>query len=58
MGLAGSLSISDIPRFAKINPDYLGFRGALCHNSARKNGLDYSNLVRSLEVLRKCNSLI
>lgn len=29
-GLAGSLSVADIPFLAALGPDYLGFRGALC----------------------------
>jgi uncharacterized protein (UPF0264 family) len=29
-GLAGSLSLADIPFLAALGPDYLGFRGALC----------------------------
>ena len=30
-GLAGSLKLTDIPPLLTIAPDYLGFRGALCH---------------------------
>lgn len=29
-GLAGSLTLEDVPALAKHAPDYLGFRGALC----------------------------
>jgi uncharacterized protein (UPF0264 family) len=29
-GLAGSLRLEDIAPLASVNPDYLGFRGALC----------------------------
>jgi len=29
-GLAGSLRIEDVPPLARLAPDYLGFRGALC----------------------------
>jgi len=29
-GLAGSLTLKDIPILAPLGPDYLGFRGALC----------------------------
>lgn len=29
-GLAGSLTVADVARLAPIEPDYLGFRGALC----------------------------
>ncbi|MFZ2311231.1 MAG: (5-formylfuran-3-yl)methyl phosphate synthase, partial [Methylobacter sp.] len=33
-GLAGSLRLEDIPELITYQPDYLGFRGALClqHN--------------------------
>lgn len=37
-GLAGSLKHRDIPRLLPLEPDYLGFRGALC--SASQRGLD------------------
>jgi uncharacterized protein (UPF0264 family) len=30
VGLAGSLKIEDVGPLAALNPDYLGFRGALC----------------------------
>lgn len=34
-GLAGSLRLDDIPELLTFNPDYLGFRGALCHRDRR-----------------------
>lgn len=39
-GLAGSLRAADIPLLAPLGPDYLGFRGALCHGHARTRALD------------------
>lgn len=39
-GLAGSLRRGDIPALLAMAPDYLGFRGALCSNGARTQGLD------------------
>ncbi|HIG91157.1 MAG TPA: hypothetical protein EYQ77_01855 [Methylococcaceae bacterium] len=39
-GLAGSLSLADIPFLTRLNPDYLGFRGALCHAHQRTEKLD------------------
>ena len=39
-GLAGSLSLADIPYLTTLNPDYLGFRGALCHSHQRTEKLD------------------
>jgi len=41
-GLAGSLSLDDIPALKSLGPDYLGFRGALCAGS-RMGALDLSS---------------
>ncbi|MEY4685709.1 MAG: hypothetical protein RLZ25_2168 [Pseudomonadota bacterium] len=38
-GLAGSLSLEDIPKLKPLGADYLGFRGALCAES-RTGALD------------------
>jgi dihydroneopterin aldolase len=42
VGLAGSLAREDIPPLLQIDPDYLGFRGALCRNGERRQQLDAS----------------
>lgn len=39
-GLAGSLKLVDIPVLSSIGPDYLGFRGALCHQHTRTQTLN------------------
>ena len=39
-GLAGSLKQEDIGPLLELAPDYLGFRGALCHQNQRTNALD------------------
>ena len=39
-GLAGSLKVQDIPLLLEVNPDYLGFRGALCRDLKRTNSID------------------
>ena len=39
-GLAGSLKIEDIPTVLKAEPDYLGFRTALCASKKRTSHLD------------------
>lgn len=39
-GLAGSLGVGDIPALLALNPDYLGFRGALCQVGLRTAALD------------------
>lgn len=38
-GLAGSLTIHDIPQLIRKQPDYLGFRGALCESGQRTAGI-------------------
>ena len=40
-GLAGSLSSTDIPELLPLQPDYLGFRGALCIQQQRTAALDH-----------------
>ncbi len=49
-GLAGSLKASDIAPLLKSEPDYLGFRGALCQNNSRIQALNSSSVrnIRSL----------
>lgn len=39
-GLAGSLCLEDIDRLLNLEPDYLGFRGALCSGHDRIKSLD------------------
>jgi uncharacterized protein (UPF0264 family) len=43
-GLAGSLTIADIEPLIKLDPDYLGFRGALCEAGMRTERLSISAL--------------
>lgn len=40
VGFAGSLEAPDVPRLLAYNPDFLGFRGALCENLARDAAID------------------
>ena len=39
-GLAGSLTLADVPILAALKPRYLGFRGALCGRGRREGELD------------------
>jgi len=39
-GLAGALETPDIPRLLSLRPGFLGFRGALCKQGKRTDGLD------------------
>jgi dihydroneopterin aldolase len=45
-GLAGSLCEEDVPALLALDPDYLGFRGALCAGSERSGALDASAFAR------------
>jgi uncharacterized protein (UPF0264 family) len=47
-GLAGKLRLADIAPLLELQPDYLGFRGALCAQHQRSAGLD----VRALRAVR------
>ena len=44
-GLAGSLREGHIAPLARLAPDYLGFRGALCAGQARAHALDAAAVV-------------
>jgi uncharacterized protein (UPF0264 family) len=39
-GLAGALGLAHIPALLRLDPDILGFRGALCAGARRTAGLD------------------
>jgi len=43
-GLAGSLRLEDIPDLISLDPDYLGFRGALCAGTERNRILEASRV--------------
>jgi uncharacterized protein (UPF0264 family) len=43
-GLAGSLKEHDIPELLKLDADYLGFRGALCHKQNRTAQLNIKSI--------------
>ncbi|HET6375677.1 MAG TPA: (5-formylfuran-3-yl)methyl phosphate synthase [Methylocella sp.] len=49
-GLAGSLEAPDVPRLLPLRPDYLGFRGSLCHKKDREEAIDPAavRLIRDL----------
>jgi uncharacterized protein (UPF0264 family) len=44
-GLAGSLKIEDIAQLLAFQPDYLGFRGALCRHHDRTEQLNQSAIL-------------
>lgn len=57
-GLAGSLRLADIDRLLPLEPDYLGFRGALCREHVRVAGLDPVALVAVAERMARSDSLV
>ena len=44
VGLAGSLQARHVPSLLALQPDLLGFRGALCHGGDRAMPLDSDRL--------------
>jgi FolB domain-containing protein len=50
-GLAGSLEAPDVPRLLLLEPDYLGFRGALCVGRDRTARLDPSAIAVIRELI-------
>ena len=50
-GLAGSLTREDIPPLLRINPDYLGFRGALCKRHQRTLQVDVAKVTEIRELI-------
>ena len=52
IGLAGSLNIKDINPLLKLEPDYLGFRGALCIEKKRKDNISENLLNRVISKFR------
>lgn len=55
VGLAGSLTINDAMTLSLLNPDYLGFRSAICNLGSRVNSLDVSKVELLTELLCKNN---
>jgi len=54
-GLAGSLGVFHIEPLAALEPDYLGFRSALCHKSNRTTTISATGVAAVKEMLFKCN---
>ncbi|OIQ77291.1 hypothetical protein GALL_410170 [mine drainage metagenome] len=55
-GLAGSLRLDDVPVLAPLAPDYLGFRGGLCHRGDRNAAFDPARMGGIARMLREYNS--
>lgn len=56
-GLAGSLGIQDIDILCRVKPKYIGFRGGVCQNQARKNALSPPRLFEVVNLLHKHNKV-
>ncbi|MFA6050969.1 MAG: (5-formylfuran-3-yl)methyl phosphate synthase [Methylobacter sp.] len=52
-GLAGSLRLEDIPELALYQPDYLGFRGALCLQHNRTAQLSQQAIIQIRQAIVK-----
>lgn len=52
-GLAGKLRLADIEPLRSLQPDYLGFRGALCQAGTRTGSLDWQALRQVREAVGK-----
>ncbi len=56
-GLAGSLNIDSLQLLTDVQPDFLGFRGALCKQQQRTNQLDKSSIIAIKTLLQKSNKV-
>jgi len=56
-GLAGSLKPQYIENLATINPSYIGFRGGVCAEGVRKNGLMQDKVVNVQILLQEHNKI-
>jgi dihydroneopterin aldolase len=57
-GLAGSLRKEDIAPLLAIEPDYLGFRGALCSGSNRNQNLDAAAFAKIRSAIPELESIV
>lgn len=54
-GLAGSLRCDDIKVLLPMNPDYLGFRGALCQQHDRVGQLNIAAIFQIKQAIKQCD---
>jgi len=55
-GLAGSLKLQDIPGLMRYQPDYMGFRGALCRQHDRTARLNKASIMRIKQAIQHTDS--
>lgn len=53
-GLAGSLRLEDVVELMPYQPDYLGFRGALCHEHDRTAQLNKWSIIQIKRTIEHC----
>ena len=56
-GVAGSLTKKSVLKIKKLNPDYIGFRTALCSENVRNNGIDINKVNELVELCCGANTL-
>ncbi len=56
VGLAGALRESQVADLSKLQPNYLGFRSALCQQNQRTNTLNENKISLIKQLLQKCNN--
>jgi uncharacterized protein (UPF0264 family) len=56
VGLAGALRKSQVEALTKLQPNYLGFRSALCEENQRKNKLNIYKISHIKNMLQKYNN--
>jgi uncharacterized protein (UPF0264 family) len=56
-GVAGSLTKQSALKIKKLNPDYMGFRTALCSKNMRNNEIDINKVNELVEICRAAKTL-
>ena len=56
-GLAGSLYADSVIKLSNLKPNYLGFRGGVCHNFNRQHTLDINKVLEIQNMLQENNKL-
>lgn len=56
-GLAGSLNVDSVDSLIGLKPNYIGFRGGVCHDLNRQSKLDFCKIIQIKSMLLKYNTL-
>tara|TARA_X000000368_G_scaffold166697_1_gene131515 strand:+ start:701 stop:1393 length:693 start_codon:yes stop_codon:yes gene_type:complete len=58
-GVAGSINETHVNELIKLNPDYMGFRGALCEiSSLRNSNISTKNVNHILDIIKKQKKIV